>query len=177
MKRLFTLCIGLCTLMRGFAQTDSTKTPDTIKVGRMVIIREKGSKPADEDHNRRRRPYIPNRRNRDKPSNVSTNWWIIDLGFSNVNDKTNYAGAAAQAFAPGSTEDWFKMRGGRSRNVNVWVFMQRLNLISHVVNLKYGVGVELNNYFFDDERVRFSKNPTVVTLDPTLKDAKNKFAA
>jgi hypothetical protein len=56
--------------------------------------------------------------------------------------------------------------------------MQRLNLINHAVNLKYGVGVELNNYFFDDTRVRFSKSPTTVTLDPTLKDAKkNKLAA
>ena len=41
--------------------------------------------------------------------------------------------------------------------------MQRINLIKHAVNLKYGLGVELNNYFFDDTRVRFSKNPTKVT--------------
>jgi len=177
MKRIFSLCIGICTLMTGFAQTDSTKAaPDTIKVGSMTIIREKGSKPAKEDNRARARIY--NRKNRDKPSNVSTNWWIVDIGFSNVNDKTNYTSAAAQAFAPLSNEDWFKIRGGKSRNVNIWMFMQRLNLVNHAVNLKYGVGVELNNYFFDDTRVRFSKSPTVVTLDATLKDAtKNKLAA
>ena len=46
MKRIFSLCIGICTFMTGFAQTDSTKAaPDTIKVGSMTIIREKGSKP------------------------------------------------------------------------------------------------------------------------------------
>ena len=26
-----------------------------------------------------------------KPSNLSTNWLIVDLGFTNYNDKTNYA--------------------------------------------------------------------------------------
>ena len=56
--------------------------------------------------------------------------------------------------------------------------MQRLNLINHVVNLKYGIGLELNNYFFDDESIRFQKNPTLVVKDPNLKDAKkNKLAA
>ena len=43
--------------------------------------------------------------------------------------------------------------------------MQKLNMIQHIVNLKYGLGLELNNYFYDDKRVKFSKNPTVITLD------------
>jgi hypothetical protein len=51
-------------------------------------------------------------------------------------------------------------------------------VIKHVVNLKYGLGLELNNYFFDDERIRFQKNPTKITMDNNLKDAKkNKLAA
>jgi hypothetical protein len=164
--------------MTGFAQTDTTaKTaPDTIKIGGMIIIREKGSKP-DKDENRKGL-HITSRRNNEKPSNVSTNWWIVDLGFANYNDNTNYAGAAAQAFAPGSNEDWLKLRGGKSRNVNVWFFMQRINMVKRVVNLKYGVGLELNNYFFEDTRVKFSKNPTLISMDATLKDArKNKLAA
>jgi hypothetical protein len=56
--------------------------------------------------------------------------------------------------------------------------MQRINMIKHAVNLKYGVGLELNNYHYDDTRVRFVKNPTLITLDQTLEDAKkNKLAA
>ena len=56
--------------------------------------------------------------------------------------------------------------------------MQRVNMIKHVVNLKYGFGLDLNNYHFDDERVRFHKNPTYVSLSDTLKGAKkNKLAA
>jgi hypothetical protein len=56
--------------------------------------------------------------------------------------------------------------------------MQKMNIAKHYVNLKYGLGLELNNYRFDDERVRFTKNPTTVGLDPALENAdKNKLAA
>ena len=75
MKRLLTLCIALCTLTPMFGQTDSTKkeAPDTIKVGGMVIIREKGSQP-EENSDRKKGLRITTRKNRDKPSNISTNW-------------------------------------------------------------------------------------------------------
>jgi hypothetical protein len=173
MKRIFILCIGLCAFMTGFTQVDSTKqTPDTIKIGGMVIIREPGSK---EDTKKTRVLRIGNRHG-DRRANVSTNWWILDLGFSNYNDQTVYTSAAAQALAPGSTEDWFKLRPGKSRSVNIWILMQRLNMIKRVVNLKYGVGLELNNYNFDDERIRFRKNPTLI--DQFYGDLKkNKLAA
>jgi hypothetical protein len=170
-------------MMTGFAQTDTTakQAPDTIKIGGMVIIREKGSKaPKDEDN---RGFHITRRKNYDKPSNISTNWWIIDLGFSNWVDNTNPASAGAQAFAGGAytaNPDWAKLRAGKSRNVNIWFFMQRINMIKHAVNLKYGVGLELNNYHFDDTRVKFLKvpNPSRVVIDPSLADAKkNKLAA
>jgi hypothetical protein len=161
-----------------FAQ-DSTKkqAPDTIRVGGMVIIREKGSEPDDENENRKGLRFTT-RKHRDKPSNISTNWWILDLGFSNFVENTNYASPEAQALAPGSNEDWFKLRGGKSRNVNFWFFMQRINAIKHVVNLKYGVGLELNNYFFEDTRIQFNKSPTLITQNIALEDAKkNKLAA
>ena len=184
MKRIFTLCIALCTLMTGFAQNDSTgkEKPDTIKIGGMVIIREKGSQPDDDKEGKNnKRIHISTRRNSSKPSNISTNWWIVDLGFSNYTDNTNPNSAAAQSFAGDAyaeNEDWAKLRAGKSRNVNLWFFMQRLNVIKHAVNLKYGVGLELNNYFYDDTKVKFAKNPTMITLDQDLSGAKkNKLAA
>jgi hypothetical protein len=178
MKRTLLVCIAACLFSAGFAQEDTTgkkTTNDTIRIGGMIIIKKAGTNER-QIITRDRSVRIPSRRK--KPETVTTNWWIIDLGYAGFNDKTNYASAEAQAFAPGSTEDWFDLRGGKSRNVNVWFFMQRLNVISHVVNLKYGLGLELNNYFFDDERIRFQKNPTLITMDATLKDAKkNKLAA
>jgi Outer membrane protein beta-barrel domain len=47
-----------------------------------------------------------------------------------------------------------------------------------VVNLKYGLGLELNNYRFENTQVRFHKDPTSIALDPTLTNvSKNKLAA
>lgn len=111
-----------------------------------------------------------------KPSNISTNWGILDLGFANYEDNTVYSSAAAQQVVPGATDkDALSLRTGKSVNVNVWFFMQRLNLIQHVVNLKYGLGLELNNYRYDRD-LQFQKNPTRI-LPATENLKKGKLAA
>lgn len=163
MKRIFTLCIILCTALSTFAQTDTTgvkKRPeaDTIRIGGIIIIRRPGG--SEVVHNREYK--IQSRRT--KPSNVSTNWWILDLGFANYSDNTNYLSPAAQAYAPGSNASWFHLKEGKSVDVNIWIFMQRLNLINHVVNLKYGLGIELNNYRYKQD-VRYDADPPP-TVDP-----------
>jgi Outer membrane protein beta-barrel domain len=48
--------------------------------------------------------------------------------------------------------------------VNIWFFMQRLNIVKHVVNLKYGLGLELNNYHYE-QNIRY-QNPTAPVPDP-----------
>lgn len=186
MKRIFTLCVALCTLTMAFAQTDTTgnqnKPPadDTIRIGGMVIIRKAGSKGKDNDN----KEYKITNRKGTKKSNLKTNWWIFDIGFSNYNDNTNYASIGAQAYAPGSNETWFELKDGKSRNVNVWIFMQKLNVAKNVVNLKYGLGLELNNYHYK-RPIRYDANPPaivnppIVSLDGTVGRtySKNKLAA
>ncbi len=174
MKRFFTLCVVLCTVMTGFAQTDTIpkQTTDTIKIGGMVIIREPGGN-YDSTRKRDKIFSIRNRRSSDKPANLSTNWWIFDIGFSNYVDKSVYPNAVTDNIV---TEDDLKARAGKSRNINLWVFMQRLNVIKHVVNLKYGVGLELNNYHFENKNIRFSESPTLIDLGNSDL-GKNKFAA
>lgn len=115
------------------------------------------------------------------PKNVTTSWWGFDFGFSNFIDNTNYTSAAAQAYAPGSNEDYFDLRNGKSVNVNIWIFNQRVNLIKHIVNLKYAVGLELNNYRYKSN-IRYnegSSSTDVVNLDLTegRNYKKNKLAA
>lgn len=178
MKRLLLFLLALSFAFIGDAQVDTTVVKsdttihdaDTIRIGGMVIIRRGKDREVVRDGEIR----IP-RRDREKPENISTNWWILDLGFSNYNDQTNYASAEAQSFAPGSNADWFKLRSFKSRNVNIWFFMQRLNVAAHVVNLKYGLGLELNNYFFEEDIV-FNEKPTQIVVSPEdLK--KTKLAA
>lgn len=167
MKRIFTLMTLLCLAAGTMAQTDSTKTPqnDTIRIGNMVIIRKAGSK---DKQIIRDKEYRMRNRKSEKPSNVSTNWWILDLGFSNYTDKSNYTTAAFDGFVgSGINKDDLKLRAGKSRNVNLWFFMQKLNISKHVLNLKYGLGLEMNNYHFDNDKIVFSKNPTLITEGST----------
>lgn len=172
MNRVLFLAAGLCLALSGWAQNDTTQhNVDTIRVGNLLIVR--GGKPRWGDsttvHFDKRRKVVY------KPSKVSTNWFIIDLGFANFNDRTHYTSAAAQQFAPGATSDWFNLRTGKSVDVNIWLFMQRFSLIKNVVNLKYGFGIELNNYRYD-ENIRYEINPTKVIMD-TIQYGKDKLAA
>jgi hypothetical protein len=175
MKRIFILLAGLCFALSGFSQTDTTapQKSDTIKIGGMIIIKKGKRADGSED----REVQINRHRNTYRPSNVSTNWFILDLGFSNFNDQTTYPPARASGFvAQNIGEDQFDLRAGKSVNVNLWFFMQRLNVIKHVVNLKYGLGLELNNYRFSED-IRFVKNPTHVILMKDSSYNKNKLAA
>ena len=181
MKKILLLCFTACMAMTGMSQTDSSATRsqgDTIRVGNMVILRKGG-----EASSRNSSPKMYTRKTY-KPSAVSTNWCIVDLGFSNYQDETSYLSLGAQAYAPTANSSWFDLRNGKSVNVNIWLFMQRLRLIKNVVNLKYGFGLELNNYRYK-QNIRYNPNPAaipnppVVSMDNTVGRSyeKNKLAA
>ena len=146
MKQLITFLAAAIICSVAMAQTDSTKTSksDTIRIGGIIIVKN-GKKDKDVNITMGRKD-----KEKKKNANVSTNWWIVDVGFNNYTDKTNYATAGSYLVnkpgAPALNGNDFKLRTGKSVNVNIWFFMQRLNLIEHHVNLKYGVGLELNNY-------------------------------
>jgi hypothetical protein len=148
MKQLITFLAAAIICLSATAQTDSTKTKksDTIRIGGIIIVKN-GKNKNDKDVN-----ITMGRKdnNKKKNANVSTNWWIVDLGFANYTDNTNYATAGSYLVSrpgfPAIDKNDFKLRTGKSVNVNLWFFMQRLNLVKHHVNLKYGVGLEMNNY-------------------------------
>jgi len=146
MKQLITFLAAAIICSTATAQTDSTKkSKDTIRIGNIVIVKT-GKNSGDKN----RGISMHTDTKPKKKSNISTNWWIVDLGFSNYDDKTNYATAGSYLVnRPGNPvlgKDDFKLRSGKSINVNIWFFMQKLNLAKHYVNLKYGLGLELNNY-------------------------------
>lgn len=175
MKQVIILLMGISMSLTGLAQTDSTTTEsDTIRVGGMIIIKkEKRTKDGKETE-------VKTDHRQKKHSRVTTNWWIVDLGFANYDDNTNYMSPNIQdpvtGFAPGLDKDDFKLRTGKSVNVNIWVFMQKLNITKNVVNLKYGLGLELNNYRYNTP-IRYNTNPTQVVYDNTKSYEKNKLAA
>ena len=171
MKQIVLAILATGFSMAALAQIDSTgERVDTIKVGGMIIIKKHNPKDST-DHE-----VTIHKHHDNTPSNITTNWGIVDLGFANYNDKTVYSSDAAQQIAPNATDkDALGLRTGKSVDVNIWFFMQRFNLIEHVVNLKYGLGVELNNYRYDRD-VLFQKNPTKI-LAATEDLKKSKLAA
>lgn len=189
MKQVFTILALLCIGMNGFSQKDSIR----LKSSSDTTITQSG-KDSDSayDHHDMHDwkhmhgwhdmpwPMPPHMHDKHyKPSNLSTNWLIVDLGFTNYNDKTNYAGATAQAFAPGSNSNWFNLKNNKSVDVNIWFFMQRLNMVKHVINLKYGLGIELNNYRYEDN-IKYITNPNTqatTVIQDTISYSKNKLAA
>lgn len=184
MKRIFTVLAALLVAGAGFAQKERSEAAsdtgsnrvDTIKVGKFIIIkksRDNGTSRPATDVSIERKPY--------KPSKISTNWWIFDLGFANVNDKTNYAGSEAQNFLrpvgqggkPG--KDDLKLKANKTSNVNIWVVMQRLSLAKEYVNLKYGVGLEMFNFRYENN-IRYNKSPNYIYKD-SISFTKNKLYA
>lgn len=155
MKKTILILSMVFAGMTSFAQTDSVKVErkdDTIRIGGMIILK-KGTPNEDK---RRVTVTVGNKRKQTN-SNISTSSFIVDLGFANWTDKTNYANATNNGDLinkPGTTDltaTDFKLKTVKSVNVNIWFFMQRMNLVKHYINLKYGLGIELNNYRFTSD--------------------------
>jgi hypothetical protein len=186
MKKVFIVLALLCIGVKGFSQQDSTtnsKNNGMTHKQKWELMMEKhmkmDSSEWSEDFHHWPMPPHHWGNNHVKPSNLSTNWLIVDLGFTNYNDKTNYSSTTAQAYAPGGNANWFNLKNNKSVDVNIWLFMQRLNMVNHVVNLKYGLGIELNNYRYQSN-VTFATNPSTLAtytyLPDSLTYSKNKMA-
>jgi hypothetical protein len=191
MKRWTILAAFVFFTSFAFAQKDSSSigSPDTIKVGNFVIVKKKTNNAVNidinsdsKDHNviTINSPFINHHKKR-KSSNLSTNWWIFDLGFTNVRDNTNYTAAQSMGYfktVNGSpvNQNSFALNTGKSSNVNLWLFMQKLNLSEHVLNLKYGFGLEMYNFRYD-HNLSYRKDPSPYVFNDTIGFSKNKLYA
>lgn len=172
MKKFTLLMAILVAALSSIAQIETTPVADTsqpatkrdtIRVGNILIIKKGKKGDANEDGavaiTMGRKDYQGK-----SNSKVSTNWWILDLGFANYDDQTNYASTGSYLIdRPGSPalgSSDFKLRTGKSINVNIWIVMQRLSLVKNYVNLKYGVGLELNNYRYKSA-ISYSEGGTI----------------
>lgn len=190
MMKLFTLMALVILCSAANAQSDSgnvSKGVDTIRIGNIVIIKE--DKKNDDEEKVSTNITFKTKRAK-KLSNVSTNWGIIDFGFTNYTDKTNYAATGTYLYnRPGAVPlapSDFNLNDGKSSNVNIWLFMQRINLVHHHVNLKYGFGIETNNYRYKSaanisylERNPYITNQatSAVIIRDSILFSKNKLAA
>ncbi len=190
MKRINFSLVFLFFSFQLFSQQDSivnikksTSGHDTIHVGNITIITNGGGGhtkailSVSDGHNYKE----PNKNNENKKK-MSTNWFVWDLGFAGYDDRTNYASAEAQGFLknPGiinASKGDYALKGSRISNFNLWFFMQRLNIAAGVLNLKYGFGIESNNYFFKNS-ITYVDDIKPYTLRGLPKEfSKNKLVA
>ncbi len=169
-------CLLACFTM---AQTDTSRNgkPDTLRIGNMTIIRRQGN---DNDSAWKRFQVWDRKHHRQRK--VETSYLIMDFGFSNFTDQTNYTSAATKNYArttrpnePAFAESDFNLRNAKSTNFSLWFFMQRLHLIQRVLNLKYGLGLETNNYRFQN-RISFKDQPQPYVFRDSISFSKNKLA-
>ena len=194
MKRVIYSAAFLLLALSGFAQSDTTRPgePDTVKVGNFIIIKKNKGKTdtlpqkkysvditIGEDNGSSGYSYHSNKNW--YHSNVTTNWLIFDLGFANWRDNTVYGSPEANAYLRDLdgrgefTSSDLDLNNSKSSNVNIWFFMQKLNLVNHVVNLKYGLGLEMYNYRYSTN-ITYHKTPDAYIYRDTINFSKNKLA-
>jgi hypothetical protein len=184
MKRMLSMAAMICIALGSNAQ--STQETDTIKVGNFVIIKKKGSEEnttGSSNKNKENYNLLRVERRPAKRKNLSTNWWILDLGFANMRDNTNYgfaqAGSYFKTFRPQDgpvNENSYRLNSRKSSNVNLWFFMQKLNVSKNVLNLKYGLGLEMYNFRYDS-RISYNNEPAPYVFNDSIGFTKNKLYA
>lgn len=200
MKKIIAAAIFLWIAGTAFAQQDSSKSrldtsfvvvrdtvsinsPDTIRVGNFVIIKRNKNGEQTTQKGRSITVIIRSGSHRDttvstRKSAFSTNWLIADIGFANYNDRTNYNSVAGDSYlntaptgAPYTKGDLKLLT--KSSNVNIWLFMQKLNIAKRAINLKYGFGLEMFNFRYDNN-ISYNKSPAYIYRD-TINFSKDKL--
>jgi len=190
MKKLLLVLLAYTATNNVFAQTDTTlnNNIDTIRVGNYVIVKNKNkSTDGDSSYSLKNKKgvnidiRIGENSSKKKNENISTNWWIFDLGFTNFRDETNYAVAQAGSYFLNTNRGQVSQNGmnlinNKSTNVNIWVFMQKFNVSKHKLNLKYGLGLEMYNFRYEHS-TSYRKNPNNYVFNDSVSFSKNKLYA
>lgn len=178
MKKTIIAAAFVMAALAGFAQTDSTTVTiehssdgqtesDTIKIGSMTIIKK------DDGSNKSHNWNVNSQHKR-----LQTSWLLLDLGYSNYADKTNYGSPEMNVFTDGvpfNSSD-FDLRNGKSFDINVWIVRQRYGLTkNNSFNLTYGFVIETTNFRYENNISHLKGGPPYVGHD-TIQFSKNKLA-
>ena len=184
MKKNWLSVVLLLSAVSLHAQKDSSaKQLDTLQIGGFTIVRDGESAKHSTSSSNTNYNVIWTNRSAKKNKTTSTNWLIFDLGFANYRDLTNYSYAQAGSYLkimrpgdPAVNEGTTTLNTGKSSNVNIWLFMQRASLSKNVLNLKYGLGLEMYNFRYDS-RISFRNNPAPMAFNDSISFTKNKLYA
>ena len=188
-NKVLTALFSIGTLF-AVGQSDSSYTksdsahvkPDTIKVGNFYIVKKggDGGKAVSVAND----ATVQIGRKKPAPQKVSTNWWIFDLGFAGNRDETIYATAVGntsylrtvRAASGAPNQQTFNLNNGKTTNVNLWFFMQKVSVVKQAVFLKYGLGMEMYNFRYDS-RISYRRENYPYVYNDSISFTKNKLYA
>jgi hypothetical protein len=187
-------CIAIfCSIsFAGNAQNKDTailQNNDTIMVGNIVIVKK--DTPSKKDSTLVAKVNLGGGdiniiRNRNKKTttipNVSTSVMNWDLGFANYIDHSptlyylmaNNIPVGTSIMAGPPSSDALKLNNLKSSNVNLWFVTQKVNLYQHKWNVKYGIGLEMFNFRFD-QNISFRNSTTNTVFMDNVNFSKNKL--
>ncbi len=149
---------------------------DTVEVGPITIIKDI----KDTSELKSVAIIIGGDHHKKELKNVKISWLGFDIGVNNFIDKSNYGSGEVNDFVRldngnEATKDFFSLRTIKSVNVNIWPVIFKINLIKHILNLKTGIGIVMNNYRYTKDLTYVNEsNKTSIKLDD-IHFSKNKL--
>jgi hypothetical protein len=109
-----------------------------------------------------------------KPKNIENNWLGLDLGLCNMNSPTVLMSNLYKATSH------VDLQQSKCINVKLYLIEQRINLVQHKLNFRWGAGITWNNYRFNGDSkninlLRDKSNGTIYTQMDSVKFTKNKW--
>ncbi|HLR37763.1 MAG TPA: outer membrane beta-barrel protein [Chitinophagaceae bacterium] len=160
-------------------QSDTIHLPvnvDTVSVGPVTIIKDQ----EDTSHSKSIAIIIGEDKAKKELKDIEISWFGFDIGVNNFIDKSNYGSSEVNNFVrlgngKEATEEFFSLRTIKSVNVNIWPVIFRINLIKHILNLKTGIGIVMNNYRYTKDLTYVNElSKTYIKLDD-IHFSKNKL--
>ena len=191
MKHILTLLTTLAIAAQLLAQKPQEDSlpprqkSDTIKIGKLILITKRDKKGAPnkveiKNDTIKVDSNAYSSKAKKKRSNVSTKYFDFDLGFNNYTDNTNYGSVVANNILKATSnraapnQSSFDLNTGKSINFNLWIFNQKVNIIQHKLNFKYGLGIEIFNFRYNSNLTFNKTNPTTIITD-SINFNKNKL--
>jgi hypothetical protein len=109
-----------------------------------------------------------------KPKYIENNWLGLDLGLCGAVGEKFSASTLPANLTYNPFDD---LRQTKSINVKLYLLQQRVNLVNHRLNFRWGVGLNWNNYRFNNNLNLYTNNqPHVMyAINDSVKFTKNKW--
>ena len=175
MKKIILPLFGILIALGAKAQKDTiiAVNQDTIKIGNYLIIKSQNHTDKKDwqsmiEKGDFKNTQIKIEKQKGNKKTKTTKWWVMDLGFANYYDGTNYKydpSFVRPSTGAAMSNKSFKLNNAKSSNFNLWVVQQKMNLNHSSFNLKYGIGFEMYNFRFEQPISYRNNGTSFVYLD------------